>query len=71
MNAPAMDAFSGRLPSRTEIENADHLRQIIASAIEDENYTINVVHEKGKPAEIDHSDAHDCPVSAALAAAYF
>ncbi|MCB0117097.1 MAG: helix-turn-helix domain-containing protein [Caldilineaceae bacterium] len=51
MNAPAMDAFSGRLPSRTEIENADHLRQIIASAIEDENYTINVVHEKGKPAE--------------------
>lgn len=51
MNALAMDAFSRRLPSRLEIENADQLRQIVASIIEDENYTLNVVHEKGKPAE--------------------
>lgn len=51
MTAPAMDAFSRRLPSRMEIENADQLRQIIASVIEDENYTLNVVQEKGQPAE--------------------
>lgn len=50
MSTPAMDAFSRRLPSRMEIENADQLRQIIASVIEDENYTLNVVHEKGEPA---------------------
>lgn len=51
MNTPAMDAFSRRLPSRLEIDNADQLRQIIASVIEDENYTLNVIQEKGKAAE--------------------
>ncbi|WP_423210543.1 helix-turn-helix domain-containing protein [Paracoccus yeei] len=51
MNALAIDAFSKRLPSRVEIENADHLRQIIASVIEDDDITLKVVHEKGQPPE--------------------
>lgn len=51
MNALAMDAFSRRLPSQMEIENADHLRQIMASIIEDDPITIKVVHEQGKAPE--------------------
>lgn len=52
MNALAKDAFSGRLPSQMEIANADQLRQILASIINDnEETTLNVVHEKGTPAE--------------------
>lgn len=52
MSALAMDAFSGRLPSQVEIENADQLRQIMASIVsENEDTTLKMVHEKGRPAE--------------------
>jgi excisionase family DNA binding protein len=52
MTALAMDAFSRRLPSRVEKENADQLRQIVASSIRDDGDTVlKVVHEKGQAAE--------------------
>jgi len=52
MNALALDAFSKRLPSLLEKENADHLRTILAGTIsEDADTTLNLVLEKGKPPE--------------------
>lgn len=52
MNALAMDAFSKRLPSQVEIANADHLRRIMASIVdENEETTLEVVRERGQPRE--------------------
>ena len=52
MNAMAMDALSRRMPSQLEIENANQLRQIVASAIRDDQDTVlKVVHPKERTAE--------------------
>jgi excisionase family DNA binding protein len=52
MNAAAMDAFSRRLPDQVEIENADELRQIMASIVDEtQDTTLEVVRAKGQPAE--------------------
>lgn len=51
MTAIALDAFSERLPSDMEIANADQLRKILASVIEDETYTLKLAHEPGEAPE--------------------
>lgn len=48
MNAIASESFSRRLPSAQEIENADQLRQIVASAMVDGEAIVKVVTENGK-----------------------
>lgn len=49
MNAVAQEAFSDRMPSKLEIENADQLRTIMAGIIRDDgDTTLNLVQEKGK-----------------------
>ncbi|MCW0182043.1 MAG: helix-turn-helix domain-containing protein [Zavarzinia sp.] len=49
MTAMARDAFSHRLPSRVEIANADGLRQIMASLVdEEEGITLEILEAKGK-----------------------
>jgi len=55
MNAHAHtpEAFSERLPNKLEIENADHLRTIMAGIIKkDEDTILNVVQKKGQIAAI-------------------
>ena len=48
MSALMQDAFSDRMPSEIEIENADQLRKIMAGVIkEGEDTVINVVREDG------------------------
>lgn len=48
MNAKASDAFSNRLPSRVEIANADQLRQIIASVVdENDGATLGISERQG------------------------
>ena len=49
MNAVAQEAFSDRMPSKLEIENADQLRTIMAGIIRDDgDTTLNLVQEKGR-----------------------
>ena len=49
MNAVEQEAFSDRMPSKLEIENADQLRTIMAGIIRDDgDTTLNLVQEKGK-----------------------
>ena len=49
MNAVAQEAFSDRMRSKLEIENADQLRTIMAGIIRDDgDTTLNLVQEKGK-----------------------
>lgn len=53
MKAEAKEAFSDRLPSMVEIANADQLRQIVASLIEEnESVTLEVAEPKGPPRPI-------------------
>src|SRR5688500_13092893 len=51
MNAVASNDFSERLPTKLEIDHADHLRKLIAGSLtHDEGATLQVVTEKGAPA---------------------
>lgn len=52
MSALAMDAFSKRLPSQVEIANADQLRRIMASVVdENEETTLEVIRDREQPRE--------------------
>lgn len=53
MNAVAQEAFSDRMPSKLEIDNADQLRTVMAGIIRDDgDTTLSLVREEGKPERI-------------------
>ena len=53
MNAQTQNSFDDRMPTKIEIENADHLRKIMASLVsEDEPTTIKLIPKKNEVIDV-------------------
>lgn len=58
MTALAQDSFAERLPTEIEVDNADHLRKIMAGLVQDEEPThLQLALEKGEMADVTLSPA--------------
>lgn len=58
MSALARDSFADRMPTEIEVDNADHLRKIMASLVsEDEPTKLQLALDKGEVADVTLSPA--------------